>query len=177
MAYTLLVGLVGALIVHLIIILAVPAFSDRDALTRLSSYTEPYRFSLIEEIPEASDMTQRLDPLFRTGVCHFDITEGPVYLNAGGPVEFWSVSIYDENGLSVFSFNDRNAAQGSLDIIVTTPADAAELRKSLPAQYEQSFIVEAGFDAGLAVLRVFQPDESWQGIVARFLRNASCEPA
>lgn len=175
--YALAAALVGAGLVHIVIVLAVPAFSDRDAWSGISGLGAPYEFTEIATGLPARTPIHLSDPLFRTATCHFDLSEGPVHVTAGGNVPFWSVSIFSGSGVNIFSNNDRTSPANDLDILVINPVDALEFRKNLPAGFERSITVEADIDAGFAVLRVFQPDESWRTIVAGFLQGAACNPA
>lgn len=174
--YALAVGFVGAGIVHLAIILSVPRITDKDAWDRIRTTMDPYRFQILDQEPGMAQTVKSVDPLFDIAACHFLLSEGPVHLATSTRVAFWSLSIFGEDGISVFSFNDRNASGGGLDIVVATPAEAAELRKEIPEGLENSFLVEARINGGYAVLRAFQPDSSWSGNVARFLRDADCAP-
>ena len=42
------------------------------------------------------------------------------------------MSIYDRSGRNIYSFNDRTAMEGELDVVVVTPLQMVELRKDLP---------------------------------------------
>ncbi len=174
--YILLFGLVGGALVHIAIVLAVPVLSENDAWSFIKENNKPYEFAEISRSDSGRALLRNSDPLFRVAACHFDLSEGPVHLQADGDVEFWSLSLFGRDGTIVFSFNDRNASERKLDIIVATKTDATALQKSEPSESEQSFLVSADIKAGYAILRVFQPDASWTGLAAKLLRNARCDP-
>lgn len=52
-------GLVGAAVLHVIILLAIPHFSNRDAYTRAVAEGKPHLFHLLEETTEKKDAGQR----------------------------------------------------------------------------------------------------------------------
>jgi uncharacterized membrane protein len=174
LAYALLVGLVGAGIVHIAVLFLLPQFSDRDAWSRLAMAADFYRVVRIDAAAGEPPLVTSIDPLFYAAACRFDLGEGIVHVEAPGKVPFWSVSVYDRGGQNIFSFNDRTAQSGLLDFVVLTPAQMIEVRKQLPEEFEQSVFVETSVDEGIVVIRSFVPDPSWRQIVQGFLGEVSC---
>lgn len=174
LAYAVLVGLVGAGIVHIAVLFLIPEFSERDAWSRLAMAADFYKLVRIDgEAGEALGV-RSADPLFYAGACRFDLSGGIVHIRAPGKVPFWSVSVYDRGGQNIYSFNDRTAEGSVLDFVVLTPAQMVELRKLLPEEFEGSIFVETSVDEGIVVVRSFVPDRSWQQLVSSFLGNLTC---
>lgn len=175
-AYALIVGLFGAGIVHIAVVLMVPKFVDSDAWSRLAMAADLYRVVRIDPEPGRSPVMRSADPLFSTAACRFDLSEAPVEVHADGKVPYWSVSVYDRGGQNIYSFNDRTAADGVLDFAVLTPAQMVEARKDLSEETIRSVFVEAPIEEGIVVIRVFVPDQSWRQIVSDYLDAVTCEP-
>jgi uncharacterized membrane protein len=173
-AYAIALGLFGAGIVHIVILLLVPELSERDAWSRLSAAAGPYRMIRIDPDGGGSALVGSVDPLFHAAACRFDLSDGVVQVSAPGNVPFWSVSVYNRGGQNIYSFNDRTAATGLLDFVILTPTQMIELRKDLPEELQQSIFVEAPLDEGIVVVRTFVPDESWEEVVSRYLGTVSC---
>jgi uncharacterized membrane protein len=173
-AYAIALGLFGAGIVHIVILLLVPELSERDAWSRLSAAAGPYRMIRIDPDAGGSALVGSVDPLFHAAACRFDLSDGVVQVSAPGNVPFWSVSVYNRGGQNIYSFNDRTAATGLLDFVILTPTQMIELRKDLPEELQQSIFVEAPLDEGIVVVRAFVPDESWEEVVSRYLGGVSC---
>ncbi len=173
--YAIAVGLVGAALLHIIIILSLPSFTGRDAYTRVQAFGEIHRF-----FPLASSGNTLVpindDPALKTAVCVFSVENGPIRLFAEGDVPFWSLAVYDGASNEVFSMNDRTSVSGALDTLIATPIQLIGLRKALPQELEQSILVEMRGEEGYAVLRTFVPTESRQEAATAFLADASCEP-
>jgi len=173
-AYAVLLGLVGAGIVHISILFLLPQFSDRDAWSRLSMAADFYRMVRIDaEASQVPDIRTE-DPLFFAVACRFDLSEGMAHVSAAGKVPFWSVSVYDRGGQNIYSFNDRAAENGALDFVVLTPAQMVEVRKILPESVQGSIFVETEVGEGIVVVRGFVPDPSWKATVAGFLGGSRC---
>lgn len=172
--YAIAVGLVGAALLHIVIILSLPSFTGRDAYTRVQTFGETNRFFPLanggDTIAPIND-----DPAMKTAVCAFSVENGPIRLFADGDVPFWSLAVYDSASNEVFSMNDRTSVSGALDTLIATPIQLIGIRKAVPQELEQSILVEMRGDEGYAVLRTFVPAQSRQEAAAAFLGEASCE--
>jgi len=173
--HAVLLGLLGAGIVHIIVLLLVPAFSERDAWSRLAMASDLYKMTRLDAEAGGAPVVKSVDPLFYAAACRFDLAEGMVRIKAPGNVPFWSVSVYDRNGHNFYSFNDHTATGGVLDTVVLTPAQMIDVRRELPEELQGAIFVEAPIEEGIFVIRAFVPDESWKPIVSRFLEQSSCE--
>src|SRR6218665_3091728 len=115
-------GLIGAALLHLIIVLLLPDFSQRDAYTRVLAEGETHRFYVLGEKPDAAGLSKD-DPFVNVAVGAFDASTGPLRLTAANPgVPFWSLGIYDQSSNEVFSINDRTSAGGGGGLGVGAPA-------------------------------------------------------
>lgn len=173
--HALAIGLLGAGIAHIVILLLVPSFSERDAWSRLAMVAGPNKVVRLDKEIGGTPVVKALDPSFYEAACRFDLNEGVVRIDNAGKVPYWSASVYDRSGQNIYSFNDRTATDGNLDFVVLTPAQMIDLRKELPTEFEKSIFVETPIDEGIVVVRVFVPDDSWRPTVSRFLDGINCD--
>jgi uncharacterized membrane protein len=171
----LLVGLVGAGLLHLVIILSLPSFSERDAYSRVLGEGPPLRFHSLSARVDAAGL-QKTDPFLDLAVCAFDLSENPVRLTAEGSLPFWSLATFDSASNEIFSINDRTTVGGGLDVLLATPLQATALRKAQPSPLAQSIIVETRAVQGYAVLRAMAPQASYKPMTTKFLAGADCSP-
>jgi uncharacterized membrane protein len=171
--YAILVGLVGAGVVHAVMLFLLPHYSERDAWARLAANADFYRFTRMSG-EDAAPVIPGVDPFFDAVACRFDLSEGVVHVKAAGHVPFWSVSVYNRSGQNIYSLNDRAQTLGDLDLVLVTPAQMIELRKSVPEEFEKSVFMEADVGQGIVAIRAFVPDETWKKTVADYLGHASC---
>lgn len=172
--YPAILGLVGAGIVHVAILLLLPVISEKDAWSRLANTADPYTM-----VPVSGDAGDRrilrlTDPFFEAAACRFDLSDGMTRIHAAGHVPFWSISVYDRNGRNIYSFNDRAVVRSDLDLLVLTPLQMVELRKDLPPEFASSVFVEADIGEGIVVIRSFVPDPSWKPTISAYVKGATC---
>jgi uncharacterized membrane protein len=172
---SILVGLVGAALLHLVIILALPHFTGRDAFTRVLMEGDPDRFHPLEASLDAAGLGNT-DPYIRTAVCPITMDQQPARLMASGNVPFWSLTIFDSASNEIFSMNDRTAVDGVLDVVVASPVQLAAIRKASPPELEQTILVETTQSEGYAILRTMAPQPSFEPAAGAFLAGASCAP-
>lgn len=167
-------GLVGAALLHLVIVLALPRFSQQDAHARILGITPPERFHLLKEQdgPLAPE-----DPFVSVAVCAYDLSAAPVYITAAGRPAFWSFAVFDKGSNEIFSINDRSVDEAGLDAVIATPAQAAQLRRAEPDLTEQSILVETVEGRGYLVLRALAPHASMEKEKLAFLGSARCGSA
>lgn len=171
--HAIVIGLVGAGIIHILLLFLIPRMVEKDSWTALSEHGEPYDAIRLDTLDDDIGFGGG-DPFFLAVACLFDLGEGPVRLNATGHVPFWSASVHDRSGFNVFSLNDRTASDGRMDFVIATAGQMIALRNELPADFADSVFVETDIDQGIVVLRGFVPDPTWEPEIAAFLENADC---
>lgn len=168
-----LTGLIGAAVLHIVIILALPHFTGKDAYTRVRAEGAGNKFHLLDDTPDRSGLSNT-DPYLKTAVCHFETTERGVRLTGPASTDFWSLAVYDENSNEVFSMNDRTSVDGTLDVVVASPVQVARLRRQPPEALSGTIIIEIAAPAGYAVLRMLTPQRSFESGAVAFLSSAGC---
>lgn len=192
--HAILTGLVGAALLHVVIILALPHFVRADAYRRVEALGPQGLFHPLAGAGEggalrglagdkgaAQPSTVRpplssQDPFISVAACIVTLEGGPVRLFADGDVPFWSVGIFDRNSNEVYSMSDRTSITGALDILVGRAVDLPAIRKAVPPDLAQSILVEMPDSGGYAVLRALAPAPSYRSSVADFLGSAQCGP-
>lgn len=179
LTYAVLTGLIGAALLHIIIILSLPHFTGRDAFTRVKMLGPSHRFISLPDLSDkqaAAGGLSNVDPFLKVAVCHFDLTLAPIRLLAPAGPSFWSMAVYDQDSNEVFSMNDRTSVGGDLDALVASPVQVAQIRKAPGAALTQSIIVEHRGATGYIVLRTMVPAPSFATQAETFLDEAVCAP-
>lgn len=174
--YAVILGLIGAGIVHVAVLLLIPDISDRDVWSKLQSASDLYKTTRLDSAPRSSPIVKSIDPLFSAAACRFDLNDGVLRVTGQGHTPFWSVSVYNRAGENIYSFNDHTLARGGVDFSVATPTQMIEVRKEFPDGTGNSIYVETASEEGIVVVRSFVPDPSWKKSVSDFLDGISCMP-
>ena len=167
------IGLVGAAIVHIVVILALPLWTGKDAWTRVRAMGAQNRFYSLANEPNPTGLFND-DPGIRTAVCHFEISNAPVRIIASGDVAMWTVSAYDTSSNETFSMNDRSSIGEDVDIAFVTPAQMLQMRRAMPEALERSVLVELQRPQGYVALRAIAPLPSQEPAARAFLADALC---
>lgn len=174
--YACVVGLFGAGIVHIVILLLVPEFSERDAWARLESISRLYEMTRLDVDRAEIQSIGAVDPSFATAACRFDLSDGSVHVAASGQVPFWSASVYDRGGANLYSLTDRSAVDGALNLVILTPDQMIEARRDMPDDLDRSVLIQTPAGEGILVVRAFVPDASWADVVGDFVGRTTCTP-
>jgi uncharacterized membrane protein len=173
--FAVLTGILGAALLHLVIILSLPHFSDRDAFTRIADEGDESHFYVLDDKDDDAGLSNG-DPFIRTAVCAFDIEDAPLRLTASGKVPFWSLSVFDRASNEIYSMSDRTSIGGDVDVLVASPIQLTGLRKALPEELGRSILIEMPRSEGYVVLRAMAPLPSFSPAVSDFLTGAGCDP-
>lgn len=172
--YLSLMGLVLAGLVHIAVVLLIPQYGTRDAWAFLSSRTDLFSFTRLNARETGSAISE-VDPFFTYGVCRFDLDESGIRMSGPLTNSFWTASVFDEDGAVVYSLNNRTAIDGRLDLLIVNPLQTLELRESENVNVETSVVIEAGIRKGFVMVRVLQPDASWESSSDAFFGDVTCE--
>lgn len=161
--------------IHIVAVLLVPRFATADGWSRLSEFTEVGDF---REIPTDTDIEvlPGLDPMFIHGACFLDLDIAPAVLSLTAPDRFWSLALYNDEGIATFSLNDRTAQDGTLDMLVVTPIQTAQLKENPPADIDDIIVVETQSDSLIAIFRLYAPNPELRRLSRQALEAAICEP-
>jgi len=174
LVYICLVGLVGAIFVHLSIVMLIPSVAPNTAWLQVKNATQPAQIMRIGE-GEMVNQLNGLNVFEYALICRYDLNEGALVFSAFGDVPYWSLAVHSSAGEVIYSANGRTAGYRSVDIAVLNGAQVRRLRQELPVSYADRVIVSADGDEGFVMIRVLKPDPSWQPAVDAFLSNGVCK--
>lgn len=179
----LLIGLVGAAIVHISVVFAMPWLASNNSWGRLSQLGP--MFGVVRVDPQRTPVSGGdggpvrrefafVDPAFVTASCRFALEDGPVRLASDGSASFWSASIYTPRGDNVYSINDRSSVGGRFDLLVGSADQLVDTKATSPDPNETMIPVEFGEAEGYMTIRALVDDESLRPEADAFLRGLKC---
>jgi uncharacterized membrane protein len=174
--YATLVGMLGAALVHLAIVLMLPHLSANDVWRQIEARTALYEPVRLDRSANGTGIAaaRTLDPMFAVVACRYDLSGGVFSVTTPGNDEFWSVAVFDDFGRILFSANDRIVATGNLDLAVALPLQMRSLQQNPRAEFADTILTEAQRSEGFVVIRAFRPDETWEPVAEEFADNVKC---
>lgn len=167
-------GLVLGLIIHLIIILSMPYFAADNMWKRITALGAEGRVITLAHPAEGAANPLALDPELVYAVCQFDLSQGPGVFTGPLPFDFWSVGIFDRDGVAVYSTTNRAGVGRSLALGIFNAAQTQLLAEQQFEIDEGLLIVEAPQDSVFAVIRLAPPHPAMRPRYQQALAQLEC---
>jgi uncharacterized membrane protein len=175
--YWVIVAAVLAVIVHIVTLSFVPAFMFEKNLNRLTADIPTNQFFLLpREAQRKIFPDYPPDAIF--GLCRFDLTSGPVALNASLPDTFWTLTVYSKSGKTLYTVTDQQSgtntfnlklamAPGILDVFLAKGDDDDPIASS-------GWKVLSSDERGFALFWVPAADQAMRENLGETLAKSSC---
>lgn len=150
-------GLVFGLIIHLTLILALPHFQQNTVWASISQIAEPGQLFTLDHPVPAQENSLGLDPELTYAICRFDLSLGPGVLSGPLPDDFWSVGVFDSDGLAVYSTTNRSGVGKSLELGIFNAVQIRLLAEQQIALQEGMLIIESPKNEIFVVVRLAPP--------------------
>ena len=122
--WILLIGLT-ALSTHIGYILFAPKIVFARQLEQQTAAVKKNQFQVLE--PASQKQLFPLSPASSVvGICKFDLSAGPVLLNANMPAGFWTLTIYDNSGKEFYNLNDQQSGTLNFSLKLVQAKSAVE---------------------------------------------------
>jgi uncharacterized membrane protein len=144
-----LAGLTLAAFIHIIIILAVPGLSEKDAASLFAEYGEQGKVERIDLAAVADS-----DPFTVVAACAFDLGAGPFRVSARTGDSLLSLSLHRRGGGVTYAITDRAAVRGLIEFVVLTPRQLEErLARDDEGDSVRELRVVSAAETGIVVAR------------------------
>ncbi|WP_375464709.1 hypothetical protein [uncultured Methylobacterium sp.] len=180
LAYATACGLTLAGLVHVVTVLAIPALSETDALSRARSSEsldhpqQIYTLSTAGDPAPAEAWLPIPDPAVAVGVCAYDLDDGPMRVSARTGPMMLSLAVHGRRG-AFYAVTDQAAVRGALDLVVLTRAqyDAA-LAGDDDSEPSRDVRIVAPDTQGFVVVRVIAGLPSQRAVANAAVQAVSC---
>jgi uncharacterized membrane protein len=158
----LLVCLVLAAFVHIVSILAMPQLAPRDAFRRLAALGAANQFHPLPRAAPGAELFPFNDPAVATGVCVYDLKNGPLHLRAKLIGDsFVSLSFHTRHGVLFYALTDKAATRQAFDIYVVTADQLAAMQaRDSEDEPPQELRVVSSSRKGFVFARALSPQPS-----------------
>lgn len=167
-------GLVLGGIIHIIVILLLPALSATAAWDRIAALGPAEGVRVLAAVTAGEPNPLRLDPELAYAVCRLDLRKGPGTVVGTLPQAFWSVAVYSRDGTVVYSTTNRDSTSNLLDLGLFNPAQTRLLAEQKLDVAEGLLIVEAQQDDLMVVVRLAPPHPAMRARYEKALAGLRC---
>jgi len=169
-----LAGVVLGGIIHILVILALPALASDGLWSRMTAIGAASRTVVLAGVTADQPNPLRLDPEMTYAVCEIDLRKGPGILRGTLPASFWSVAVYAPSGAIIYSTTNRDAVGNTLEVGVFNTAQTRLLAEQKLDIAEGLLIVESSSDDILAVVRLAPTHQAMRSRYEEALSGLVC---
>lgn len=167
-------GLVLGAIIHIAVILLLPALAPTVAWDRLAALGAADGPVILPVPAPGEDNPLRLDPALAYAACQIDLSEGPGSVAGPLPQSFWSVVVYNRAGVVIYSTTNRDGIGTRLDLGIFNQAQTRLLAEQKLDIAAGLLIVESPTDTVSVVVRLAPPHPVNRARYERALAGLSC---
>jgi uncharacterized membrane protein len=161
-------------IIHITVILAMPAFASDNAWQRVGGLNATDRIAVLAGPRPGEPNPLHLDPDLTYAVCRLDLETSPGVVSGTLPDTFWSVAIYNSQGTVVYSTTNRDGIGTNLDLGIFNPQQTQLLAHQKLEISDGLLIVESPENQVFVVVRLAPPHEAMRTRYERALAGLSC---
>ncbi|SEP77297.1 Uncharacterized membrane protein [Devosia sp. YR412] len=170
----LLAGAVLGGIIHIIVILTLPALAEQSVWTRVASIDADNRMAILPPVKAGEPNPLGLDPEMVYGLCRVDLSQGPAYVKGTLPDAFWSVALFTPAGTVAYSTTNRDGIGQTLDLGIFNADQTRLLAQQQLDVAEGLLVVESSSDNLLVLVRLAPPHQVMRARFETALKSVSC---
>ena len=177
MIRTLLWLLGGALlggIIHIVVILTLPALAEDTIWTRIAALNAQNKMVILPQAVPGAPNPLGLDPDVAYGVCQIDLNAGPAYLSGIMPDAFWSVALFNKQGIITYSTTNRDGIGQTLEMGIFNADQTRLLAQQQLDIAEGLLVVESADDDIFALVRLAPPHQAMRQRFEDELAKVKC---
>ena len=159
-ALWLVAGVVLGLIIHITVILALPALASQTVWSRIGAMAPTNQVVVLPAVAAGAPNPLQLDPELSYAVCRVNLASGPAVLSGTLPGAFWSLAIFDRSGAVIYSTTNRDGIGQHLNLGIFNAAQTHLLAEQQIDIAEGLLIVESNANDVFVVIRLAPPQEA-----------------
>jgi uncharacterized membrane protein len=168
-------GLVLAVGVHIMAILASPYLAEQDAFAKVQPTLAAETAQIISAPGGGNTWLPLPDPAVAVAACAFDLRDGPMRVAAKIGSLFLSFSFHTETGGVFFAVTDRAAVRGELEIVAMTARQLDEARATEDENEPSRDVrIVAPEQKGFIIVRVAAPTASLRPQAGEAAKAVAC---
>ncbi|MHA6691523.1 DUF1254 domain-containing protein [Devosia sp. A449] len=167
-------GVVLGGIIHIVVILTLPALAEQSVWTRVAEIEADNRVVILPPVAAGDPNPLGLDPALVYGLCRVDLANGPAYVSGVLPDAFWSVALFNQSGIVTYSTTNRDGIGQTLELGIFNAAQTRLLAQQELDIAEGLLVVEAASNKLLILVRLAPPHQAMRQRFEQELAKVTC---
>ncbi len=161
-------------IIHIVVILTLPLLAEETVWTRIAALDAQNRVVVLPRVAPGEANPLHLDPELVYGVCQVDLADGPAFVSGTLPDAFWSVALFNDDGIVTYSTTNRDGIGQTLEMGVFNAAQTRLLAQQQIEIVDGLLVVEARSDQMFVLVRLAPPQEAMRERFEARLADLRC---
>lgn len=167
-------GVILGGIIHILVILTLPALAEDTVWTRVTALNALNTMVILPPVLPGAPNPLGLDPDVAYGVCQIDLKAGPAYLSGTMPDAFWSVALFNQRGIITYSTTNRDGIGQTLEMGIFNADQTRLLAQQQLEIAEGLLVVESDSDNIFALVRLAPPHQAMRARFEAELAKVKC---
>jgi len=150
-------GIVLGLILHIGIILALPAFASQNVWSRVVAMGPTNKVMVLPAATSGAANPLQLDPALTYAICRVNLAQGPGVVSGILPDTYWSLAIYNKAGEVTYSTTNRDGIGQNLNLGIFNADQTHLLAEQQIDVADGLLIVESNSDDVFVLIRLAPP--------------------
>ena len=165
--------LLGA-IIHIAVILALPALAAHTVWLRIAAIAPENKVVVLPTPAPGVANPLQLDPDLEYAVCRVNLAAGPGVISGTLPDAYWSLAIFDPSGTVIYSTTNRDGIGQNLSLGIFNPDQTHLLAEQRLDIADGLLIVESKDDDVFVVVRLAPAHEAVRARSEQALEKIAC---
>lgn len=161
-------------IIHIIVVLTLPSLAEDTVWTRIQALDAVDRMVVLPAVQPGQPNPLGLDPDLAYGICQLDLSHGPGYVSGILPDAFWSVALFNAQGIVTYSTTNRDGIGQTLAMGIFNVAQTRLLAQQQIDIEEGLLVVEATTDQLAVLVRLAPPHQAMRSRFEQALSQVQC---
>ena len=168
------VTLLLAVTVHIGTVLMVPRLEGGARVVKAMRGGDLNRLTVLKDFEQARKVLGVSNSDMVYAICPFDITQRPVIVSARVPNRYWSMSVYGEDGSSLYTLNDKQAGVESFSAELRLNGQSGLIAPSNDQRGNESLVIRSSSERGIIIFRSFATDSAERERATEQLGQTTC---
>ncbi|HTN62652.1 MAG TPA: hypothetical protein VL147_14070, partial [Devosia sp.] len=161
-------------IIHIVVILTLPSLAQDTVWTRITALDAHNKMVILPQVVAGAPNPLGLDPDLTYGVCQIDLADAPAYLSGIMPDAFWSVALFNKQGIITYSTTNRDGIGQTLEMGIFNADQTRLLAQQQIDIAEGLLVIESASDDIFVLVRLAPPHQAMRHRFETALANVQC---